>query len=211
MEYYKGRPQLILSGSSIITLSFLTPKQLSERGFLSLGENVLISEKASIYGASRIHIGSHVRIDDFCILSAGEDGIWLGNYIHVACYTSLIGKAKIALADYSNLSSRVAIYSSNDDYSGNYMTNPTVSAEFTNVAHRPVTIGRHCIVGSGTVILPGVIMEEGSAVGALSLVIKNCEAFGIYAGTPARLIKKRNNDLLKIENKLLAKKTTPKT
>lgn len=192
-------------------MSFLTQKQLAEKGFLSLGENVLISEKASIYGASRIRIGSHVRIDDFCILSAGEDGICLGNYIHIACYTSLIGKAKITLADYSNLSSRVAIYSSNDDYSGNYMTNPMVPAEFTNVAHRHVIIGRHCIIGSGTVILPGVVMEEGSAVGALSLVTNNCKAFGIYAGTPARLIKKRNKDLLKIEKKLLAKKTISKT
>src|SRR5207249_2610301 len=107
-----------------------------------------------------------VRIDDFCILSAGEKGIFLGSYIHIACYTSLIGKAAITLADYSNLSSRVSIYSSNDDYSGNYMTNPMVPPQFTNVDHRPVNIGRHCIVGSGTVILPGVTLEEGSAVGA---------------------------------------------
>jgi len=184
-------------------MSFLTPKQLAETGFLSLGESVLISEKASIYGASRIRIGSHVRIDDFCIISAGEDGICLGNHIHIACYTSLIGKAKITLADYANLSSRVAIYSSNDDYSGNYMTNPMVPAEFTNVAHRPVTIGQHCIVGSGSVILPGVILEEGSAVGALSLVTRNCDAFGIYAGTPARFVKKRSRGLLEIETKFL--------
>lgn len=191
--------------------SFLTRKQLSKKGFLSLGTNVLISEKASIYNASKIRIGNNVRIDDFCILSAGEHGICLGNYIHIACYTSLIGKEAITLADYANLSSRVSIYSSNDDYSGENMTNPMVPAEFTNVAHRPVSVGRHCIVGSGTVILPGVIMEEGSAAGALSLVTKNCDAFGIYAGTPARLIKKRKNELLKIEEKFLAKKTIPKT
>ena len=185
-------------------MPFLTQKQLAEKGFLSLGENVLISEKASIYGPSRIQIGSHVRIDDFCVLSAGEDGIFLGNYIHIACYSSLIGKAAIVLADFSNISSRVSIYSSNDDYSGAYMTNPMVPAEFTNIDSQPVTIGRHSIVGSGTVILPGVIMEEGSAVGALSLVTKNCDAFGIYAGTPARLIKRRNREMLEIEKAFLA-------
>lgn len=184
-------------------MSFLTRKQLTEKGFLSLGENVFISEKTSIYGASRIQIGSHVRIDDFCILSAGEDGICLGNYIHIACYTSLIGKARITLADYSNLSSRVSIYSSNDDYSGNHMTNPMVPAEFTNVSHSPVSIGRHCIIGSGTVILPGVILEEGSAVGALSLITKKCDAFGIYVGAPARFIKKRSSGLLEREKALL--------
>jgi acetyltransferase-like isoleucine patch superfamily enzyme len=192
-------------------MSFLTHKQLAEMGFLSLGQNVLISEKASIYGASRIRIGSNVRIDDFCILSAGEQGICLGNYIHIACFTSLIGKAAISLDDYSNLSSRVSIYSSNDDYSGNYMTNPMVPAESTNVDHRLVRIGRHCIVGSGSVILPGITLEEGSAVGALSLVTKNCDSFGIYVGVPARFIKKRNKGLLEREKTLLvwnASKTT---
>jgi len=186
-------------------MSFLTKIQLAKLQFLALGKNVLISEKASIYGASRIRIGSHVRIDDFCILSAGEKGICLGNCIHIACYTSLIGKENITLADFSNLSSRVSIYSSNDDYSGNFMTNPTVSSELTNVDHRPVRIGRHCIVGSGTVILPGVVMEEGSAVGSLSLVTKNCDAFGIYAGVPAYFIKKRSKGMMELEKKFSAK------
>ena len=185
-------------------MPFLTQRQLLEIGFLSLGQNVLLSEKASIYGAARIRIGSHVRIDDFCILSAGEQGIYLGNYIHIACYTSLIGKSAISLDDYSNLSSRVSIYSSNDDYSGNYMTNPMGLAEFTNVSHRPVSISRHCIIGSGTVILPGVVMEEGSVVGALSLVKENCDAFGIYVGVPARFVKKRKRVLLEREKALLA-------
>jgi len=192
-------------------MSFLTQKQLADKQFLSLGNNVLISEKASIYGASRIRIGNNVRIDDFCILSAGEQGICLGNYIHVACYCSLIGKAAISLHDYSNLSSRVSIYSSNDDYSGHYMTNPMVSSEFTKVDHRPVSIGRHCIVGSGAVILPGVILNEGSAIGALSLVVKTCEAFGIYVGVPARLIKKRNRDLLARETLLLKRNASKAT
>lgn len=184
-------------------MAFLTRKQLAEVGFLCLGKNVLISEKASVFGASKIRIGRDVRIDDFCILSAGEQGICLGNYIHIACYTSLIGKASITLDDFSNLSSRVSIYSSNDDYSGNYMTNPMVPVEFTNVDHRPVRIGRHCIVGSGTVILPGVVMEEGSVVGALSLVTTNCDSYGIYAGVPARFINKRNKRLLEREIILL--------
>jgi galactoside O-acetyltransferase len=186
-------------------MPYLTHKQLANIGFYSLGENVLISDKSSMYGANRIRIGSNVRIDDFCILSAGDQGICLGNYIHIACYTSLIGKAAITLMDYSNLSSRVAIYSSNDDYSGNHMTNPMVPADFTNVDHRPVRIGRHCIVGSGTVILPGVIMEEGSAVGALSLVTQNCDAFGIYAGAPARFIKKRSRGLLGCEKEFVGR------
>lgn len=184
-------------------MAFLTTKQLSEMKFLSIGENVLISERTSIYGASRIRIGNNVRIDDFCILSAGEEGICLGNHVHIGCYTSLIGKSAISLGDFSGLSSRVSIYSSSDDYSGDYLTNPTVPEVFTNVDHRPVTIGRHCNIGAGAVILPGVTMGEGCAVGALSLVTRNCQPFGTYFGIPAQLIRQRSQKLLDHEKALL--------
>ncbi|WP_326490689.1 acyltransferase [Hafnia alvei] len=170
-------------------MTFLTTQQLNQMGFASLGQNVLISDKASIYGANLIRIGNNVRIDDFCVLSAGKGGIEIGNYVHIAIYTSLVGAGKITLDDFSNISSKVAIYSSNDDYSGEYMTNPMVPEKYTNVNHADVTIGRHAIVGSGTVILPGITLHEGVAIGALSLVTKDCEAFGVYSGTPAKRIK----------------------
>ncbi|MDN8555950.1 acyltransferase [Citrobacter werkmanii] len=177
-------------------MAFLTEQQLYDMGFAALGKNVLISDKASIYGASNIHIGNNVRIDDFCILSAGKGGIEIGSYIHIAVYSSLIGAGKIMLSDYSNISSKVAIYSSNDDYSGEYMTNPMVPENYTNVTNADVAIGKHVIIGSGTVVLPGVTLHEGVAIGALSLVTKDCQAFGIYAGAPAKKIKKRKKRLL---------------
>jgi galactoside O-acetyltransferase len=86
------------------------------------------------------------------------------------------------------------------------MTGPTLSSEFTNVRHADVFMGKHVIVGSGTVILPGVILEEGVAVGALSLVHKRCDAFGIYAGNPARRIRERKRDLLELERRFLSLK-----
>ena len=94
---------------------FLSKTQLKSIGFKSIGENVKISDKASIIGQHRIEIGSNVRIDDFCILSAGEDGIKIGNYVHIAPYCALVGKAMIIMEDFSGLSSRVCIYSSTDD------------------------------------------------------------------------------------------------
>lgn len=174
-------------------------------GFAAVGENVQISERASFYGASRISLGHNVRIDDFCVLSAGSGGIEIGNYIHIAVYTSLIGAGKIKLSDFCSISSRVSIYSSNDDYSGATLTNPTVPSEFTGVTDADVLLGKHVIVGSGSVILPGVILEEGVAVGALSLVDKKCLSFGIYYGNPVRRISNRKRDLLDAEARFLSR------
>ena len=175
-------------------------------GFASVGDNVQISDRASFYGSARIAFGSNVRIDDFCVLSAGIGGISIGQHVHIAVYSSLIGTGKITLNDFCNISSRVSIYSSNDDYSGATMTNPTVPSEYTGVTHADVLLGKHVIVGSGSVILPGVTLEEGVAVGALSLVNRNCEAFGIYAGNPARHLKERKRDLLELEQQLVESK-----
>lgn len=186
-------------------MAFLSTQQLSELGFAALGSNVLISDKASIYGSERIYIGNNVRVDDFCVLSAGVGGIYIGDYIHIAVYSSLIGAGKITLENFCNISSKVSIYSSNDDYSGLFLTNPVVPAEYTNITQSDVVLGKHVIIGSGSIILPGVTLGEGVAIGSLSLVNKSCEAFGIYAGVPVSKIKNRDKKLLVLERKLLMK------
>lgn len=184
-------------------MAWLTRQELLELGFPSLGENVLISNKASLYNCANICIGNNVRIDDFCVLSAGEGGIHIGKYIHIAAYCSIIGNGAVKLDDFSGLSSRVSVYSSSDDYSGKSMTNPMIPSEFTNESRLTVHLGRHVIVGSGSVILPGAVLEEGVAVGALTLVSKRCKAFGIYSGNPARWIKSRSRTLLDLEQALI--------
>lgn len=183
-------------------MSFYSRSELDSIGFRAVGEDVLVSRRASFYGVDRICLGNHVRIDDFCVLSAGEGGIVLGDYIHVAVYSSMIGQGRITLEDFVNVSSRVAIYSSNDDYSGGAMTNPMVPVEYTNVQAAAVLVGRHAIVGSGSVVLPGVSIGEGVAIGALSLVNRDCLPFGIYVGAPAKLVKERKRDLLDLERRL---------
>ena len=187
----------------------LTRSELEAIGFAAVGEDVRISEQARFYGAHRIALGDHVRIDDFCVLSAGTGGIRIGHHVHIAVFSSLIGQGEIVLSDFSGLSSRVSIYSSSDDYSGASLTNPTVPVEYTDVKHAPVRLGRHVIIGSGSVILPGVTIADGAAVAALSLVTHDCSEFGIYAGYPAKRIKERSRALLDLEARYVASQTSP--
>lgn len=82
------------------------------------------------------------------------------------------------------------------------MTNPTVPAEYTGVTHAPVTLERHVIVGSGSVVLPGVTLEQGVAIGARSVIRNHRTAFGIYSGNPARRVSERKQDLLVLAERL---------
>lgn len=185
-------------------MGWLSEKELIKLGFKRFGSNTLISDKASLYGISFIEIGNNVRIDDYCVLSAGEGGIVIGNNVHIAVYSSIIGGGKVIIGNYCNISSRVSIYSSTDDFSGSYMTNPMVEKIYTNVISKSVTLEKHVIIGSGCVILPGVTLHEGAAIGALSLVKSDIPEYTIFAGQPARFLKKRHKDLLKHEKRLNA-------
>jgi len=185
-------------------MGILSKEAIRLLGFKSVGEGIQISDKVSIYGAERITLGNNIRIDDFAILSAGEGGIIIGNYVHIAFGSSLVGAGKITLSNFSGISSRVSIYSSTDDYSGSFMTNPTVPKEFTNSIDGDVFLGEHVIIGSGSVVLPGTTLDMGAAIGALSMVNKNCESCWIYFGAPIRKVKKRKSNFLEYEKKLLS-------
>lgn len=184
--------------------SFYSEEELKTLGFKSIGSNVLISRKTSFYGTSGISIGNNVRIDDFCVLCSGKGGIEIGNYVHIAIYSSLQGEGKITLEDFVGISSKVSVYSSNDDYLGEFMSNPTVPSKYTGVTHADVMIGKHVLIGSGAVLLPGITINTGAVIGALSLVYENCDEFYIYKGNPAKKLIKRSKKLLELEKDFLA-------
>jgi len=174
--------------------SFYTPEELKQIGFGSFGEQVLISRKASFYSPAEIHIGNHVRIDDFCILSGK---IRIGSYIHISAYVGLYGAFGIEICDYATISGRVMVYSQNDDYSGEYLTNPMVPESLTNVTGGRVIIGKYAIVGAGSVVLPKLTIGEGAAIGTLSLVKEDVDPWLICAGIPVKILRERSKACIK--------------
>ena len=182
--------------------SYYSIEELQTIGFQSLGEEVRISRKCSIYSPEKMVIGNHVRIDDFCILSGH---ITFGNYIHIAASCLLFGGDDgIVLEDFTGVSSRSALYAESDDYTGGCFTNPTLPDEYRKIVHGGVSVKKHAIIGSGCTVLPGVVIGTGCAVGAMSLVNKTLDDWGVYVGVPCRRITDRNRDLLQLEREFLA-------
>src|SRR5207253_5776672 len=97
------------------------------------------------------------------------------------------GREATVIDDYCTVSVRCSIFTSNDDYSGETMANPTVPEELRGVESAPVRLRSHSIVGAGSVILPGVTIGPSAAVGALSLVKDDVPERAIVAGTPATI------------------------
>lgn len=173
--------------------------------FKSVGNNVLISDKAIFYSPEHISIGDNSRIDDWVILSAGEAGIQIGRYVHVACGVTIIGKGKVTLSDYSAISGKSSVYSSSDPYDGSLMTNPTIPEPFRQTYHKDVFLGKHVVVGANSVILPGTYLADGCAAGAMTLLQGEWPPLTLLVGIPCRKVKDRKDNIFELE-KLLNEK-----
>jgi len=178
-------------------VSYLSYEELQGLGFKKLGKNVKISSKASIYDPEKIEIDDNSRIDDFCVIS-GKVSIGKNVYIAPMCVVNG-GDAGVFFEDFTGISYGVKVFSQTADYSGHFLGHPMIAEQFKKEIKKPVYFRKHAISGASSVIFPGVDLAEGCAVGAMSLVTKSTEAWTIVFGIPARKLKRRHKDILKLE------------
>ena len=178
-----------------------TYEQLQKLGFKYIGKNVKISDKASFYNCDQIEIGDSSRIDDLCVISGK---IKIGRNVHITPMCLVAGGEQwVIFEDFTTIAYGVQIFTQSDDYSGKTMTNSTIPKEYKNEYKSKVILRKYSIVGAGSIIMPGVVLSEGTSVGAMSLVLKSTEPWGIYVGNPVKRLKDRTKDLLELEKQYL--------
>ncbi|WP_181646908.1 hypothetical protein [Helicobacter sp. 16-1353] len=185
-------------------LNHYNDDELSQIGFKSIGENVLISKMCRIYNPSNISIGSNVRIDDFVLLSGK---ISIGSFVHLAIYSGIIGgKAGVSLGDFCGISIGSQILASSDDFNGGFLIGPCVANDFRNIKEKPVILVRHSHIGAHSLVLPGSYFEIGSILGAMSINMgRKLKSWSYYYGNPAKKIYDLDSQtILKKEKEFLA-------
>jgi galactoside O-acetyltransferase len=169
------------------------------------GKNVLIGRTVRIRYPELVEIGDNVIIDDFTYISTA---LVIDDNVHIAAGCKLIGgrSALVKFGSFSTLAPNVVLAAGSDDYIGGLAT-PMVPYEYKGEFDVGVIeIGRHSIVGANAVVLPKVKFNEGSALGALSLAKRDLDAWGLYAGVPAKMIKRRDKQrILQMEREFLAR------
>ncbi|HZZ86674.1 MAG TPA: acyltransferase [Anaeromyxobacteraceae bacterium] len=155
-----------------------------------------------IHDGTNFSLGAHSQIDDFVLVNAGKR-CTLGRFVHIASFVSVIGGGELLIDDFSGLSAGCRVITGTDDYTGPFMTNPTVPAELTHHEASSVIIEKHVIVGTNAVIFPGVTIGEGAAVGACGVVHRSLPPWGIYAGEPLRKIGERDAAAIRQKARLL--------
>lgn len=173
--------------------------------FKKVGQDVMIWPMAKIVSPEVISIGDSVIIDDFVFLMGGIRTA-IGGFVHIASFTSITGGGEFVMEDFAGLSSGVRVYTGKDDYLGGCLTNPAVPYPYRVAVRSFVRIKKHAVIGSETVIFAGVTVGEGAAIGANSLVNRDCEPWMIYVGSPARPLRPRPRErILELEAELRLK------
>lgn len=175
---------------------FFDPAQLKR-----VGSNVIIGKTVRIRYPELVEIGDDVIIDDFTYISSA---LRIDGSVHIAAGCKLIGgrNSTVHLGEFSTLAPNVVLAAGSDDYLSG-IASPLVPAKYKgNVEIGSINLGRHCIVGANSTVLPDVTLQDGAAVGANSLVKISLDPWSLYAGVPARFIRHRDRDtILDLESK----------
>ncbi len=138
-------------------------------------------EFTKIIGLENIKFGADIIIDDFVLIQA-KAPIRIGNFVHIASFSSITGGGECVLEDFSGLSSGVRIITGTDDFKDYGFGNPTIPEKYRNLKRGKVAVGKFALIGTNCVILPDVTVGEGVTVGAGSVVSKDLEPWSIYIG-----------------------------
>ncbi len=177
-------------GMTQLSIDWLSRAELIDAGFSSVGEHTRVSRKSSLYGITGT-IGSHVRVDDFCIL---KGNITLDDYVHLAAFCMISGAhAPVTIGRHVGISTRLSLFTASDDYSANTLGGPTTPSEYTTQIVGPVTIGTGTMIGAHCVILPGVTIGVGASIGA-GCIVTGSLPHGAILRAPQSTLKQRWRD-----------------
>jgi acetyltransferase-like isoleucine patch superfamily enzyme len=158
---------------------------------MTQGEDVIISASAEIRHLDLCKIGNHVAIDSgFYCTTALE----LGDYVHISPHVAVIGGRSSALImeDFCVIGAGSKMVGGSELFLGEGLIGPFIPKEYHDTSIvAPIRLERFSGVMTNAVVMPGITMAEGSFLGANSLLKENTEPWTIYAGNPARPIRKR--------------------
>lgn len=104
------------------------------------------------------------------------------------------------MADYTGISQRCTLISASDDFSGDYLVGLVNLEGTTNVTGDPIVLKRFPHIAAHCCIMPNVTIEEGSVIGAMSLVRHTTEPWMMYVGCPLKVLRPRGKDMLRFVN-----------
>ena len=117
-----------------------------------------------------------------CYISGKNIEIKEGSYINKECLLDAKG-GNITIGKNVGIGYRCQLLTTNHSYTDKKKRTGKVIAS-------DITIGDGCWIGAGSIINPGVTIGDGCVIASGSVVTRDCISNGLYAGVPAKMIKR---------------------
>ena len=142
-------------------------------------------------------LGDHIAIDKgvYCTVNAT-----IGDYIHISPYVTIIGgkTGEFISKGFNNIMAGARIICGSDRFDGSGLFGAMIPKEYKGrQIIEPIVMEMFSNIGTNAIVLPGSTLREGVLLTAGSLLMGDTEAWGVYKGNPAVLVKKINPTIIK--------------
>lgn len=182
--YCKYSTKIIFIGNKVKFKSFFTNGipyvSVSRHGFCSFGDGLKINNGLS---------GNPIGCVQPCVIFCGNNAkIIIGDNVGLSS-VALVAHCEIIIGNNVKIGGGTFLYDT-DFHSLNFRDRSDKNLDIKNKKSAPIKIGDNVFIGAHSIILKNVSIGSGSVIGAGSLVTKNIPENQIWAGVPARFLRK---------------------
>ncbi len=157
-----------------------------------IGEDIMIDIGIRVKQGILLH-ASHIAIDTgfYCTTALS-----LGDYTHISPYVTIIGgkTGSFTAKGFNNIMAGARIVCGSDRFDDSGLFGAMIPAHLKGrQIIKPVVMEEFANIGTNAIVLPGSRLRRGVLLTAGSLLIGDTEAWGVYKGNPAVLVKKLDN------------------
>lgn len=143
--------------------------------------------RKDIFPFHQFVIGANSTIEDYSVINNAVGAISIGNKTRIGIGSTLIGP--VTVGDNVRFAQHVVATALNHNY-----TDIEIPISEQGVETKEIFVGDNTWIGANAVVLPGVYIGKHCVIGAGSVVTKDIPSYSVVAGNPARLIKQYNKD-----------------
>jgi acetyltransferase-like isoleucine patch superfamily enzyme len=159
------------------------------------GKGSIIQRRArmDIFPYNKFELGTGSMVEDFSTINNGVGDILIGDKTIIGIGCTLIGP--LTIGDDVMLAQNIVLSALNHSYQ-----DVSVSPSVQEVTCKPIVISDRVWIGANSVITAGVTLGRHSIVGAGSVVTKDIPDYSVAVGNPAKVIKQYNFQTERWEN-----------
>ena len=184
---------------------YLDENELRDLGIHKVGTNVRVSEHATLVGLENMSLGSNIRIDSHVVILSKRGKFTVGDNVHIEPLSSIVTHFGVTIGNFCAITHGVRLFTASADCGGDYFTNIFPDESYQRAITGEIVLEDHVFIGGNSIVMPGVTLSEGTAIGALSFVSKSGPGWAIYGGNPLRRIKDRKKNIKTIGDRLLGR------